>query len=266
MNLDGQPIRHRAFGSGVVTALTDSTITVRFPAGEKKFIYPDAFSEHLVFANGEIQRDITARLAEREAELRRRRQREAAEHERRRRLLRFQAAANSHAVFDVAPEDAARVCADFTVSAGKYLSGYSRGKPRVMEKLKPNSACLLTERPAGEPEPARRVIGAFMVPEDYFGEDSDTGLVQGHPQYRLALPQGESLLFWEYFGPDAAPRWGSTAFKYCSAAVMNRILSELVQMLRGTAQEDSALAFYRYFCRMNKLRALPVPGPAEPAG
>lgn len=45
MQLIGQPIKHVTFGKGVVTDWNGKVITVCFSAGEKKFIYPDAFSQ-----------------------------------------------------------------------------------------------------------------------------------------------------------------------------------------------------------------------------
>lgn len=45
MQLIGQPIKHVTFGKGVVTDWNGNVITVCFSAGEKKFIYPDAFSQ-----------------------------------------------------------------------------------------------------------------------------------------------------------------------------------------------------------------------------
>ena len=48
MQLIGQSIKHVTFGKGVVTDWNGNVITVCFSAGEKKFIYPDAFSNFLI--------------------------------------------------------------------------------------------------------------------------------------------------------------------------------------------------------------------------
>ncbi|MGX8700183.1 hypothetical protein [Caproiciproducens sp.] len=256
MDINGQAIKHKTFGPGVVTALTADTITVSFPEGEKKFIYPDAFREYLVLKDKNMQRHITAQIAEKEAEFNRQRQAELAEQERRQKLLNFPITANSHAAFDIMPEHAEQICKTCIVSTGRYLSGYSKGQPRTAERLKPNSVCLLTERQRERPEQDRRMIGAFMVREDFFGKDVHDGLIEGHPEYRMRVPSGKVLLFWEYFGQDATPRWGNTAFKYCSGTVMNHILSEMTRLLENTEQQESALAFYRYFCKLNRLRPL----------
>lgn len=256
MNIKGQAIKHKTFGSGVVTALTAKTITVCFPEGEKKFIYPDAFGEYLVLRDKNMQRHITAQIVKKEAEINRQRQVKQAEQERRQKLLNFSITANSHAVFDIISEEVEHVCKTSIVSTGRYLSGHSKGQPRIAERLKPNSMCLLTERRRGQPEQERRIIGAFMVREDFFGEDVRDGLIEGHPKYQIHLPSENILLFWEHFGEDTTPRWGNTAFKYCSGTVMNHILSEMSQLLVNTDQQESALAFYRYFCKMNHLHPL----------
>ncbi len=256
MDINGQAIRHKTFGCGVVTALTANTITVCFSEGEKKFIYPDAFREYLVLKDKNIQRHITAQIAKKDAELNRQRQAEQAEQERRQKLLNFSITANSHAAFDIIPEHAEQTCKTCMVSTGRYLSGYSKGQPRIAERLKPNSVCLLTERQSRQPEQERRMIGAFMVREDFFGKDVHDGLIEGHHKYQMRVPPENVLLFWNYFDQNATPRWGNTAFKYCSGTVMNHILSEMTQLLENTEQKESALAFYQYFCKINRLRPL----------
>ena len=47
MQLLGQPVRHNAFGTGVITGLSGNIITIDFAQGEKRFQYPDAFSRFL---------------------------------------------------------------------------------------------------------------------------------------------------------------------------------------------------------------------------
>ena len=44
---EGAAVRHKIFGSGIILSLDDSRthITVRFPIGEKNFVYPDAFNK-----------------------------------------------------------------------------------------------------------------------------------------------------------------------------------------------------------------------------
>ena len=67
MQLIGQPIKHRTFGKGIVTDWNHTTITICFPAGEKKFLYPDAFHRFLHLKNDAMQRKILELLEKREA-------------------------------------------------------------------------------------------------------------------------------------------------------------------------------------------------------
>lgn len=254
MKIQGQAVSHHTFGCGMITSLTDTIVTVRFPAGEKKFRYPEAFEEHLVLQNKRVQQTIADQIAKKQMEIDRRHERMQAEQARLQKLRNYKISVNSHAVFHVAPACLEQVCQTCAVSTGRYLTGCSKGQPRVAERLKPNSACLLTTLPAGKPEQFRQVVGAFMVKEDFFGEDSNTGIIEGHPDHRMFVPAGEQLLFWEHFDSKAAARWGNTAFKYCACAAMDRILSEMVQMSEHTKAYSACVECYRYFCHVNRIR------------
>ncbi len=252
MNIKGQAINHNILGGGVVMDLTDDKITICFPQGNKEFVFPDAFKKHLAFTDKKTQQYIISQISEKESE----KIRQQKESELQRKLINFEITANSHAVFDIMPKQTAQVLKTFVVSTGKYLVGHSKGKPRIADRLKPNSVCLITERPTGKPEEKRRIIGAFMVKGDFFGEDCHDGLIEGHPEHRMLIPAENPLLFWEHFSQKATPRWGNTAFKYCSGTAMNQILSKMVQMLEDTDRYDDALAFYQYFCKVNRIRPL----------
>lgn len=263
MDIIGQTIEHKEFGNGVIENVADGVVTVQFRETEKKFVYPDAFKTHLVLRNKKKLRYVTDQIAEKEAQLDRRRKMELKEQERRRKLHSFTVTPNSHAVFNVSPEDAEEVRENCRVSTGRYLSGASKGQCRVAERLKPNSVCLMTSRPLGQEEGARRIIGAFLVREDFLGEDVRNGVVDGHPEYRMILSPETPMLFWPYFPQDRAPRWGNTAFKYCSGAVINQILSEMLKKLVGSGQSDRAWRFYKQFCKINWLPFLVEPEPEE---
>ena len=61
-------IKHVTFGKGVVTDWNGNVITVCFSAGEKKFIYPDAFSNFLILKNADAQKKVQHLLDVREEE------------------------------------------------------------------------------------------------------------------------------------------------------------------------------------------------------
>jgi len=256
MDLIGQPIKHKTFGSGIVTDLSDGIVTICFQNNEKRFIYPDAFHNFLTLKDRKAQQYIENQIKDRGIAARKERQAEQAERDRKNKLLNFQITANSHAVFHVAPNQIDQVIRTCQVSTGTYLSGSSRGMPRAADRLKPNSVCLLTTRLAGRNEQERNILGAFMVEQDFFGENVHDGIISGHPQYRIFLPEKPQLFFWKYFGQDTQPRWGNTAFKYCSGDAINKILGGMTELLNQSEQKNTAMDFYRYFCKINRLRPL----------
>lgn len=256
MDLIGQEIRHKTFGPGVVTGLSEGIVTVCFQNMEKRFIYPDAFNSFLVLDDRKAQQSIEKHIGAREMEAQKVRELQQAERDKRQKLLNYKIAANSHAVFDIPSDRIEQVISSGRVSTGTYLSGYSKGMPRVAERIKPNSVCLLTTCAKGQAEQARSVIGAFMVAEDFFGGDADDGIVKAHAQHRMLISKESQLPFWEYFGQDKPPVWGNKTFKYCSENVANRILVDLTQRLADSGQEETAIDFYKYFCKINGLSQL----------
>ena len=51
MQLQGQTVKHKLFGNGVVDGFSNEIITVKFAQGSKRFIYPDAFTRFLTLEN-----------------------------------------------------------------------------------------------------------------------------------------------------------------------------------------------------------------------
>lgn len=189
MQLIGQAICHEIFGKGVVTGWDENILTVCFRDGGKKFIYPDAFSEHLTLHNSAMQREIQGLLIERAAEREAEQQAVQKERERKSRLRNLKISPISQAAFNITAEQETAVFSEWAVSAGTYLSGGSKGEPRIPDRLKPNSLCLLTKREMGTPERDRRVIGAFMVEEDFLGACCQNGIINAHPVHRITLPR-----------------------------------------------------------------------------
>lgn len=253
MQLIGQAIRHETFGKGVVTDCGEHTLTVCFSSGDKRFLYPDAFEKrHLVLRDTAMQDHIQGLLDRRDAQRTARRQAQQEEQERRAALQRLKLTRNSQAAFNILQAQMEDLIQTWTVSSGTYLSGPSKGEPRVPDRMKPNSLCLLTQRPQGGSEGDRRIIGGFMVREDFFGNACLDGMIQAHPEHRILLPRECQPLFWPYF--SAAPekqRWGNMALKYFAIETAEQILFDL--KARGPEEADR---LYRYFCVLNRLPGL----------
>ena len=137
MNVIGKMVNHKTFGVGTVTELTDTIITISFRGTEKRFIYPDAFKRFLVFKGQRVQEHVEKLIREKEAVAQRQKRIEQEENERRQKLLNFKISANSHLVMDIPSEE---IDSAQTLCFGRnILSGASKGLPRVLDQVKPNS-------------------------------------------------------------------------------------------------------------------------------
>ena len=123
----------------------------------------------------------------------------------------------SQAAFDVEEGQLNALFSEWVISTGTYISGASKGEPRVPARMKPNSLCLITHRGTNEPETERRILGMCMVREDFIGSCCVDGQIKAHPVYRLTLKKEEQPLFWPYFSEKTARRsWGNASLKYFS--------------------------------------------------
>ncbi len=254
MQLVGQKVEHGMFGQGLITDCSDNIVTVSFPQGDKKFIYPDAFASFITLKDGSIQNEIQAGIDKQLEAAAAKNQALAEEHARRQRIRNLKITPNSQAAFNVDMNELDEIFAAGAVSTGCYLSGYSKGEPRIPSKLRPNSACLLTVLPPDSPEKERQILGAFMVKEDFWGDSCSNGMVEAHEQHTLRLGAENSLLFWDYFDyNEPIPRWGRTVFKYFPNSTMQKVLLDFMQALQGTEDEPLIQEFYQYFCKINRL-------------
>lgn len=254
MQLVGREIKHKAFGNGIITDFSANIVTISFSLGEKKFIYPDAFANFLIFKDKAVHNQINAIFNKRLQEENAQKQIIQEEQERRKQIRTLKITPNSQAAFNLNPKDMEEVFLSGVVSTGCYLSGHSKGEPRIPTRLKPNSACLLTECPKDVPEKERRIIGVFMVKDDFLGNLCRNGIIESHKQYKLRIDSESNLLFWNYFNhSESISPWGSAAFKYFSNSIMQQILLDMEKVLTGTEKEVIIREFYQYFCKVNHL-------------
>lgn len=254
MQLIGQAIRHDTFGKGLVTDWDMNILTVCFSAGDKKFIYPDAFCKHLTLKNSEMQNKIQSLLDVKAAKKEAERQAIQEELERKSLLRNLKISPISQAAVNITEDQEANLFSAWSISTGTYLSGSSKGEPRIPERMKPNSLCLLTQRKAGTQEEDRHIIGAFMVEEDFFGVYCRNGVVNAHPDYRIMLATEKRLAFWPYVTEVAEKqRWGNTTLKYFSNKTAEKILFDMMKLSNATPEYEAAHQFYQYFCKINRL-------------
>lgn len=55
-------VKHKGLGIGVITEVSDNSLTVKFETKESKFVYPDAFEKFLVVENLSVQAEIVEEI------------------------------------------------------------------------------------------------------------------------------------------------------------------------------------------------------------
>jgi hypothetical protein len=250
-------VSHMKFGEGKVVNLGEKDLIILWPQGEKKFLYPSSFKKFLTFKDENVQTEMNTMLRHMMEEEESRRLEELSEQERLEEIQNLKIHPDSQAAFGFVENDRERVFSAWTVYAGSYQSGGSKGNPKLPVRLKLNSACLLTECPKGVAEKRRRIIGAFMLQDNFESSACRDGMIQSHEKYRIQLGDKETLLYWDYFSDGAEiSKWGNVELKYFSNIIMQKILCDMQKGLLEEADREKAEEFYRYFCMVNRLKPL----------
>lgn len=250
MNLLGQEVKHKVFGKGTITNQCENKITVHFEESDKLFLYPDAIPRYLIFLDSSIQRQMESMSQEREREICERKQKIDKENEYRNRLYRMKILPKSQVAYNILQNDFSNL---EYLETGCYLSGSTKGLPRVPVNIQPNSAMVLTNS-CSDNEDDRKIIGVVMADEKFWGKECKDGRIHLHEKYQLILPEEQQVSFWKYFNrKDFSSNWGSIPFKYIPCEAMEKILLDVCQSTAGTAKEEEAFKVYQYFCKLNRL-------------
>lgn len=277
MNLLNEAVKHESFGKGNVVEYSDSYIKVRFPSGDKKFVYPDAFGMHLVLLNEKIagRVEIIRQKSEKKRKKKERKlQKERAlEYERQQRMLERERLMRNHrlspvsqAVFWVGEEEQEKVFSEWRVFTSVRKSGQHKGKPNRLVRLHPNSACLITARKQDVAEEERRILGVFMVRENFLGKLCEDGFIPAHSRFRLRLSpeESEQLRFWTYYKNKRYPTnttWNSGRHRYFDNVWMAQILRDILKMKKGSEEEEMLEDFIEHFHHLNQLEDEELPEP-----
>lgn len=161
---------------------------------------------------------------------------------------------DSQAAFGFVNNSKEKVFTSWELTTGTYLSGRLKGTPRVPRKMQLNSACLLTECPKGLTEKERKIIGIFMVRDDFEGNMCRAGIIRSHEKYRIKLEGSEELFFRDYFSSDEENvKWGKVEMRYFSNNTMLKILRDLQEKITAPERRKLIDEFYQYYLWVNKL-------------
>lgn len=254
MQLQGKAINHVKFGNGIIKELRDKYLIVDFVHGERKFLFPNVFVGFLSLTDKNAQLEIESMITDVITKERNEVEEGLNEQERIIRIQKLKVHPCSQAAFGLIQNNKKDVFDSWSIYSGAYLSGHSKGKPKQPIRMNLNSACLLTECSKGEAEKERRIIGAFMVRDDFDGRTCN-GQIESHSRYRIRLNEREMLPYYKYLESDSkGNNWGNTEYKYFSNEIMQSILRDMQKAVCDVERQQQVNEFYQYFCYVNRLK------------
>lgn len=255
-HLIGQPVKHNAFGNGVIENLSGNVITVNFPQGDKKFIYPDAFKNFLKLEDKEGREEFNRLMEARNRRIQIKKEIVREKEETRRKFRSQKIVPNSQAVFNVSEEELQESFSRGWAFTGRYQSGFSEGRARTAGRVKPNSLCLMTVLKKGEPESERKLRGLYMAHETFYGDECDNGEILAHDKYRVLLEPQNELKIWDLVDEaDVPKRFGGLHFRYISEQ-SGLLVLVAVKKLLGEEKAELMDEIINYYCRLNDIKAI----------
>ena len=109
--------------------------------------------------------------------------------------------------------------------------------------------CLLTACRAEESEDKRRIVGTFMVKDDFFGSDCTDGIIPAHSVYRLRLPLDQQPLFWLHVAGELAQQHWVRRLSSIYRTARRKRFSSLSRTYLPLPEDEKSCAadFYRYY-------------------
>ncbi|NGY76178.1 malate synthase (plasmid) [Bacillus megaterium] len=277
MNLINKKVTHERFGMGSIVKYNDSSIEIHFASENKKFVFPDVFGKHLklhdkrvanslekIIQKKEMKRKEEEWKKEEEKKLQRKKQELRWGHEKL--MKNHKLHPESQVVFWCDTEEQNSSFSEWKVFSGVIKSGNNKGKPTKPIRLHQNSAVLLTAIDSTMPEKDRRILGVYMVNEDFIGKLCEDGYIPAHSKYRLQLTEQESdqMLFWEYYENGKFPEkmtWNTGKYRYFDNSWMAQMLLDIVSLKSDPKEREQAQQFFEHFCKMNLITAEELPKP-----
>lgn len=278
MNLINKKVTHKLFGIGSIVKYNDSSIEIHFASENKKFVFPDVFGKHLklhdksvadllgkIIEKKEMEHNEKERKKEEEKKLQRKNQELRSGLEKL--MKNHKLHSESQMVFWCDTEEQNSSFLEWKVFSGVIKSGNNKGKPTKPIRLHQNSAVLLTAIDSSMPEKDRRILGVYMVNEDFIGKRCEDGYIPAHSKYRLQLTEQESdqMLFWEYYVNERSSQkmtWNTGKYRYFNNLWMAQILLDIVDLKSDPKERELAQQFFEHFCKMNLITAEELPKPS----
>jgi hypothetical protein len=277
MNLINKKVTHKLFGIGSIVKYNDSSIEIHFASENKKFVFPDVFGKHLKLHDKSVANSLEKIIEKKEMEQKEeeRKKEEEKKLQRKNQELRWgleklmknhKLHSESQMVFWCDTEEQNSSFLEWKVFSGVIKSGNNKGKPTKPTRLHQNSAVLLTGIDSSMPEKNRRILGVYMVNEDFIGKLCQDGYIPAHSKYRLQLTEQESdqMLFWDYYVNEKSSQkmtWNTGKYRYFNNSWMAQILLDIVSLKSNPKERELAQQFFEHFCKMNLITAEELPKP-----
>ena len=277
MNLINEKVTHERFGMGSIVKHNESSIEINFASESKKFVFPDVFGKHLKLHNKSVANSLEKIIQKKEMERKEEelKKEEAKELQQKNQELRMEHEKlmknhklhpESQMVFWCDTEEQNSSFSEWKVFSGVIKSGNNKGKPNKPIRLHQNSAVLLTAIDSSMPEKDRRILGVYMVNEDFIGKLCEDGYIPAHSTYKLQLTEQESdqMLFWKYYVNEKSPHkmtWNTGKYRYFDNLWMAQILLDIVSLKSDPEERELAQQFFEHFCKMNQITDQELPKP-----
>lgn len=277
MNLIDKKVTHKHFGTGTIVKYNDSSIEINFASENKKIVFPDVFGKHLKLHDKSVAHSLEKILEEKETERKEEewKKEEEKKLQRKNQELRWgheklmknhKLHPESQMVFWCDTEEQNSSFSEWTVFSGVIKSGNYKGKPTKPTRLHQNSAVLLTAIDSSMPEKDRRILGVYMVNENFIGKLCEDGYIPAHSTYRLQLTEQESnqMLFWKYYINEKNSQkmvWNTGKYRYFDNSWMAQILLDIVSLKSDSNEREQAQQFFEHFCKMNLITDQDLPKP-----
>jgi len=271
MNLINKKVTHKLFGIGSIVKCNDSSIEIHFASENKKFVFPDVFGKHLKLHDKSVAHSLEKIIEKKEMEHNEeeRKKEEEKKLQRKNQELRWgleklmknhKLHSESQMVFWCDTEEQNSSFLEWKVFSGVIKSGNNKGKPTKPIRLHQNSAVLLTAIDSSMPEKDRRILGVYMVNEDFIGKLCEDGYIPAHSKYRLQLTEQESdqMSFWKYYVNERTPQkmtWNTGKYRYFDNLWMAQILLDIAELKNDPKERELAQQFFEHFCKMNLITA-----------
>lgn len=275
MTLINRQVEHKAFGKGNVVEQSGSSIEVHFQAGNKKFIYPEAFSKFLTLTDPNTAASVQSLILQNKEDSRQ----ESLDHEKERVLRRqrhqlimqrtglmkkTKLHPSAQAAFQCEPSEREEIFTEWRVFTGVVKNGRGEGQSKQPTRLHQNSACLLTAKDPDMSEADRYILGVYMVGETFTGMLCTDGYVTAHSTHRLQLSEQDSkeMLFWNYYVNEKYPShmtWNTGKYRYFDNLWMARILQDIVSLKTDPEEQKQAQSFLDYYCEINRIDKKQIP-------